>query len=155
MVKVNFAGVDDPGFESPPKGWYTCTIEDVDSREVGEKSKHPGNEFWNVTFDIAEGDYKGRKLFTNLMLPCQVCAEAGGQAEGHEAKDYSPFMLLGILKAAGWVDPNDDDPEIDVEAGDLEGLKLDVYARPRKDDAEQADVRKFRPAESADKSDVV
>lgn len=152
MPKLNFANVDAPGFQAPPKGWYNVEIEDVDVREVSSESKHPGNEFWNVTMNIIDGAYADRKLFTNIMLPCEECAENGGpgSVEGHDEKDYSPFMLLGILQAVGKVDPEDEEAEIDIEAGELEGMTFQAYARPRKDDDSQAEVKKFRALDDPD-----
>lgn len=154
MVKVNFAGSGLPGYAAPSRGWHNVEIEEVDTREVSKDSKHPGNEFWNVQMDILDGDDKGRKLFTNLMLPCQECAENGGpgSVSGHDEKDYSPFMLFGILAAVGMVDPDDEEPELDIEAGELEGLKFQAYCQPRKDDKEQVEVKKFRALNDSDSS---
>lgn len=51
-------------FEALPNGWYTATI--VASEEK-PTSKGDGS-YLNLTFEILEGDYKGRKVWDRLNL---------------------------------------------------------------------------------------
>ena len=47
-----------------PVNWYNVTITESEFKETGKKT----GSFMALTFTIIEGDFKGRKVFTNLNL---------------------------------------------------------------------------------------
>jgi len=125
-MPIKFDDVDESGFEPLPRGWYDVRIEEVDIRETSQSSQHPNNEFWNVEMIVTGGDYEGRRVWTNVMLP-----------------PYTPFMLFRLLRAAGEIENKED--EWDGEPGDLEGLEFQVKVGRQKDDKDREDVKDFRP----------
>jgi hypothetical protein len=80
---VDLSGVGGD-FEPIPAGIYHVMLTDYELRETSDTSKHPENEYYNVEFTVQSGEYEGRKLWTNMMLP-----------------PYQPFVLKQLVAAAG------------------------------------------------------
>jgi hypothetical protein len=80
---VDLSGVGGD-FEPFPAGIYHVMLTGYEERETGENTKHPENEYFNVEFTVQSGEYEGRKLWTNMMLP-----------------PYQPFVLKQLVAAAG------------------------------------------------------
>lgn len=53
-----------PKFEPIPKGIYKVVLKDWDKKETRQKT----GEYLSLTFEILEGEYKGRSLWENLNL---------------------------------------------------------------------------------------
>ncbi len=123
-IKVNFAGVSS-GFDPLPRGEYPVRVASVETKETGENSKKPGEDYWNVSFDIVGGEYEGRKLFTNFMLP----------------PAYDPFMLKGFLKATGNYTDDELESELDIDEDDLIGLEALAVVEVKND---QNNVKRFK-----------
>ena len=62
MPKVNWNDVED-SFELIPEGQYIAKIESVEVVQTAKK-----DEMWKLKLNIEEGDYKDKKLFTNLVF---------------------------------------------------------------------------------------
>lgn len=62
MPKVNWNDVED-SFELIPEGQYVAKIESVEVVQTAKK-----DEMWKLKLNIEEGDYKDKKLFTNLVF---------------------------------------------------------------------------------------
>lgn len=54
--------------EPIPSGKYLLAITDVELKECGLESKNPGKPYYAVEFTVQDGEYAGRKVFTNAML---------------------------------------------------------------------------------------
>lgn len=63
MPKVNWNQVEDQDFSPIPEGEYEASIENVEVKETQR-----GDEMWAVRFNIEGPNYKGRKVFTNLVF---------------------------------------------------------------------------------------
>lgn len=61
MVDLNT--VEDSSFEVLPKGMYSCIIEDCEFTY----SQNAGNPMWSLKFDVTDGEYAGRKLFSHMV----------------------------------------------------------------------------------------
>jgi hypothetical protein len=131
MVRLNFTdteayGNSSLGRDALPNGKYHVAITDVDVRESGPGAKHPGSEYWAIEFTVQEGDYKGRKMWTNAtMLP------------------HALYTIKGILEAIGRETTGN---ELEVEPDDLVNEELIVRAvkkgatQVRKSDGTMTDV---------------
>lgn len=64
MPEVPFGEVSDTENFSPiPEGKYLCKIADVK-----EETTKNGNDVWKITLEVSEGEFKGRKIFDNLIF---------------------------------------------------------------------------------------
>lgn len=64
MPEVPFGEVSETENFSPiPEGKYICKIADV-KKEITKNN----NEVWKLTLEVVEGEYKGRKIFDNLVF---------------------------------------------------------------------------------------
>lgn len=102
MPRVKWSEVKEPA--QVPPGWYTVVVS-----KARDKQSSKGDEMTAITFEIIdEGDYKGEKVFHNIVynegaLPnAKVCLEAMGVALSDDA---------------------------DFEASDLEGRTLKIQTR--------------------------
>ncbi len=81
-----------PGFDPIPAGQYMAMI--VASEE---KTSSKGNKFLSLEFEVLEGQYKGRKLWTNLNLT----------HPNPETVKFARAELASICKAVGVLKPQD------------------------------------------------
>jgi hypothetical protein len=81
-----------PSFDPIPAGQYLAMI--VASEE--KTSKH-GNKFLSLEFEVIDGPYKGRKLWTNLNL----------SHPNPETVKFARAELSEICKAVGVLKPQD------------------------------------------------
>jgi hypothetical protein len=59
MPKQDYTGIKEAtGFVVLPKGQYHCIVEEI---EIDKTSN--GDEMWNMTFVVADGEFEGRKIF--------------------------------------------------------------------------------------------
>lgn len=65
---INLEGVEAGDFDPIPVGEYAARVTDGQIQEAGPNAKHPGSEYINWEFTIQEGDYEGRKQWTNTTL---------------------------------------------------------------------------------------
>ena len=56
---------EDNSFALIPPGKYLCSVNEI--KET--KTKTQGDDMMNVSFVILEGDYTGRLIFTNIVIP--------------------------------------------------------------------------------------
>lgn len=128
-MKVNFsqeeASSEARSFEPIPSSTYPARITDIDLRECGPASKNAGKPYWAVEFTIQEGEYEGRKVWTNAML-----------------FDGALYTVAQILKATGFEDalqtgelPEADDL-ISAEVNVVVKKQRDTYAEERDGDGE-------------------
>ncbi len=76
MAQINFDSrtvAPSAGFDPLPKGWYNTIITDEELRPT----KSNNGSFLKVEFTVADGQYQGRKLYTNLNVnnPSQKAVE--------------------------------------------------------------------------------
>jgi hypothetical protein len=97
--------------EAIPAGWYPAMITATESKETNNKDGH----YLNVEFTVLDGDYKDRKVFTNLNLGnknptaveiayralSSICHATGVIQVGDSAQLHNiPFMLkVGVRPA--------------------------------------------------------
>lgn len=128
-MKVNFsqeeASSEARSFEPIRTGTYSARITDIDLRECGPTSKNAGKPYWAVEFTIQEGEYEGRKVWTNAML-----------------FDGALYTVAQLLKATGFEDalqtgelPEADDL-ISAEVNIVVKKQRDTYAEGRDGDGE-------------------
>lgn len=101
MPKVNWNDVEERTFELIPEGQYVAKIESVEVKETDKK-----DEMWKVKLNIEEGDYKGKKLFTNLVF------NDGGY--GNIKKLYSAVFGTKLPKNCETSDIIDEVVKVDV-----------------------------------------
>lgn len=84
-IKVNMtqAVASSEGFEPIPSGKYKVSVTECTIKESKSK-KNKGKPYYNMELTVQDGNYEGKKVFTNVML----WAEAG-------------YSLAQILKAVG------------------------------------------------------
>lgn len=63
MINLDFSNVTGGNYEPMPAGDYVLEIEDIE-----ERVSKAGNEMLNITFNVAEGEYEGRKIFEFYVL---------------------------------------------------------------------------------------
>lgn len=129
-MKVNFSEAgEEKSFEPAPRGTYVLIVTDGEVRESGPQSKKPGAEMINWELTIAEGDYEGRKVWTNTMC---------------EGKGV--FFLKQLLSATGKFEIDDD---LDFEISDVIGSKVraTLGVKPKYNDPDEMEneVKKFKP----------
>jgi hypothetical protein len=146
MVRVNFTdtekyGNSSLGRDALPTGKYHVAITDVDVRFSGPGAKHPGSEYWAIEFTVQDGEYKGRKLWTNASM-----------------LEHALYTIKGILEAIGRETTGND---FELEPDDLINEELIVRAvkkAPRRvtksdgtevDVDESNDVKSFYPLNGA------
>lgn len=81
---IDMSGVKGGGFDPIPRGTYHVALTDYEFRETSEEAKHPGEEYISFEFTVQSGEFEGRKLWTNAMLP-----------------PYDPWMLKNLMSACG------------------------------------------------------
>lgn len=80
---VDLSGVGGD-FEPIPAGIYHVRLTDYEEKETGANAKHPENPYYNLEFTVQSGEFEGRRLWTNMMLP-----------------PYQPFVLKQLVTASG------------------------------------------------------
>lgn len=107
-------------YEPLPAGKYQVVITDSEMKET----KAGDGEYLQLTFEVLEGDYKGRKLWArlNLVNPNETAVQIA-RAE-----------LSGVCRALGILRPRDS-----VELHNLP-LLITVRTRKRRDDNELENV---------------
>jgi hypothetical protein len=90
-------------YEPIPGGKYRVTIVRVEPKQCGPESKNPGKWYYNIQTKVtdnvpAQDAYKGRYLFTNVMLfegalysYVQLCKACGYKPEG-KIRPASDFL---------------------------------------------------------------
>ena len=101
MPKVNWNDVEEKTFTLIPEGNYVVKIESVEVKETKDK-----DEMWKVKFNIEEGDFKGQKIFTNLVF------NDGGY--GNIKKLYSVIFGTKLPKNCETTDIIDEKVVVDV-----------------------------------------
>jgi hypothetical protein len=67
-LKVNLSGVEKKDFTPVPTAKYLLRVTDGEVREAGENAKHPGSEYVNWELTIQEGEFEGRRFWTNTSF---------------------------------------------------------------------------------------
>ena len=111
---------DTSGFELIPAGRYNAVITDGEIREsTSDEAKHPGSEYINWELTISEGDYEGRKQWTNTPISHGT----------HECDEWGPNALIGIkalLAATGKWSDEDLAGALDFEIDDVLGSTVGI-----------------------------
>jgi hypothetical protein len=95
-------------YSAMPPGQYLAEIK---NSEIKESSKNADNKYWKLEFQVLEGEYKDRKLWTNLNL---INANA-------QAVEIANKELATICEAAGT--PNIDSTE------ELHGIPMTITVK--------------------------
>lgn len=102
------------GFAPLPKGWYTVEIDEVDET-TSKSTKNLGKDMYKYKFKIIEGEFAGRKLFT------QSCLWAEAIFTQRDVQKAIGFQSLGEPNAQG------KRPFIIADPDELIGKELKVY----------------------------
>ena len=92
IISIDFSDVKG-GFEPVDEGRYACVIENV---ELDKGKEPPHNPYFKFTLKITDGEFEGRKLWTNMVLT-----------------ENSLWVLKASLEALGY--EFEDGEEIDFE----------------------------------------
>jgi hypothetical protein len=111
MVRVNFTdtekyGNSSLGLDPLPTGKYHVAITDIDERESGPQAKNPGAPYWNIEFTVQNGQYQGRKVWTNATFV-----------------PHALYTIKGIMEALGMETTGN---ELDIEMDDFMNKELVV-----------------------------
>ncbi|MBU1701036.1 MAG: DUF669 domain-containing protein [Candidatus Eisenbacteria bacterium] len=95
MPRINFSNVDDAqNFKPLPEGVYHCRVIDVK-----ESSTLHGDDMWKLWFEVASGDYQGRRIFDNLVFSDRamprvkhICSKLGVDVTGEV--NMTPALLI-------------------------------------------------------------
>lgn len=98
MINLDFSNVTGGNFEPIPAGDYVLEIENIE-----ERVSKAGNDMLNITFNVAEGEYEGRKIFEFYVL-----------------SEKALWKLKDLLIALGI----DAEGQVDISIDDLEGEML-------------------------------
>jgi hypothetical protein len=108
MPKVDMTGASD-GFEPVPRGTYRVFVSDAEDKTVAS-GDNAGKPFSRWTFTIADGQYEGRKIFTNMMH------WGGGR-----------FLLKQLLVSSGLKTKEEaESPDLEFDYEDLYGEQVCV-----------------------------
>jgi len=130
-IKLNLADVEVRDFSPLPIGKYHVTITDYEVRYAGEQAKNPGKAYLNVEFTVQEGQYEGRKCWTNVNFLPNALFTLKGIAQATDTEDE--------IEALEGEDENFEDLAVAVGAI-IEGKELVVSvkkAKPRTDGGQQ------------------
>ena len=133
-MKVNLSGIEVKTFEPVPAGKYKAKLTDGEWRETGPNAKKPGEPMYNAEFTIQEGEFEGRKVWTNSLF-----------------QETTLFRVKNFLEATGRYTAEQLDGELDFEFSDLMGadVVMDVRYRAATDQFDASnDIRKFLSADS-------
>lgn len=127
----NLAGFDasqvEPsvGFEPIPAGWYVAVITDSEVKPT----KAGTGEYLELSFQVIEGEHKGRRLWARLNL------DNPNETAVHIAKRE----LSAVCRAVGVLTPNDSTALHDLP------LKIKVTCKARKDTGEMGnEIREYK-----------
>jgi hypothetical protein len=114
-MKLNLADTDSfTGFDAIDRGTYHCKITDGEMTEVKNDGKlKAGTPGINWTFTVQDGDFAGRKVFTNTWIAPTTMG-----------------FVKGLLEASGRFTKEQLDGELDFEIDDV--LGADVMCRVTK-----------------------
>ena len=128
-------------FEPIPKGKYVAMITDSEKRDTRDETLFMFNgekvKAWylKLTFEIIDGPYKGRLIWTNLNLV----------NKNPEAVAISEKNLASICRAVGHSEPLQDSTQLHNKP-----LKIKVDIRPPKDGYDASNnVKGYFPATDA------
>lgn len=159
MVKVDMSGIEprDGDGEEVPKGIYVVEVTDYSVFPVSENGNHPGADAWSLHQQIQDDpNFEGRMTFGRIQLPCQECAEAGENVDGHEGDNYTPYALFNLLRATigqhDWTEEDISKGAIDVDADDLVGLRYRVRWGKQKN-SDYMGTKKFLPLKDGEEAD--
>jgi len=147
-ISVNFSDTESQG--TLPEGDYLLEVDEVEQKT----SENSGNDYLAITFKVAEGQYKGKKVWHNCSLQPQAL-----------------FNLRGVLEALGFEVPQG---VMDLDPADMLGeicggtVNLETYEGKKKarvteffhpdelnaDSAPAAEPEKEEPAPKATKKPV-
>lgn len=115
MAQLNFDATQvepDTGFDTVPGGWYNVAMDESDLKPT----KDGAGTFLQSRFNILDGQYRGRKLFTRLNI-----RNANAQAQEIALRQLSAIgHAVGVLHIA--------------DSQQLHGLPLKVKVKIRKGD---------------------
>lgn len=116
-------------FEAIPAGKYIAVITDSDMKDT----RSGNGRYLQLEFEITDGEYKGRKVWTRLNL----------ENSNPEAVKYARADLAAICRAVNVLHPAD--------SVDLHNIPLQIIVRCRKnqDDEMTNEVKSFAPVPSA------
>lgn len=116
-------------FEAIPAGKYIAVITDSDMKDT----RSGNGRYLQLEFEITNGEYKGRKVWTRLNL----------ENANPEAVKYARADLAAICRAVNVLHPAD--------SVDLHNIPLQITVRCRKnqDDEMTNEVKSFAPIPSA------
>jgi hypothetical protein len=125
--KLDFTNVSE-GFETLPKGVYDFYV-----FEMKEGISQAGNEKMDVTLKVADGEYKGRQVWTNLTFV-----------------ETAMFKIREFLIACGADVPK---KAIDIDFSKCIGKKVraEVIHRSNKENPDKpfADIKQYFPKDSS------
>lgn len=116
-------------FEAIPAGKYIAVINDSDMKDT----RSGNGRYLQLEFEIVDGEYKGRKVWTRLNL----------ENSNPEAVKYARADLAAICRAVGVLHPADS-----VELHNLP-LQITVKCRRNQDDEMTNEVKSFAPVPAA------
>lgn len=114
MAQLNFDATTvapDTGFETVPAGWYNVKIDESEMKPT----KDGAGNYLQIRFDILDGQYHGRKLFTRLNL----------KNSNQQTVEIAMRQLSAIAHAVGVLHVQD--------SSQLHGIPLKVKVKIRKD----------------------
>jgi len=133
-MRVNLSGVETGKFDPIPAGRYHLKLTDGEWKEVGEQAKNAGADMYNAEFTVQDGEFQGRKVWTNFLFI-----------------DSSVWRIKQFLEATGKFTDDQLAGELDVDFQDLMGSDVvaNIKVRPETDQYDASnDIRKFLPADS-------
>lgn len=130
-MRIDFSGVETKNFDAIPAGSYKAKVTNYEVRESGPNAKNPGAQYINWEFTIQEGEYEGRKQWTNTSLLPQAL-----------------FALKDMLAATGKFEV---DGELDFDPDDVVGADLVIVVKRKKNDDDEYtnEIKKFRSTAEA------
>ncbi len=145
-MRVDLSGTET--FEVIPSGRYQAKVTDGEIRSSGPNAKHPGSEYINWEFTIQEGDYEGRKQWTNTPI-------GHGECDCNDWKSGALFGLNNLLAATEkWSREELDDDEFDFEIADIIGSDVSIAVAVEPYQGEDVNnVKRVKPPYVGDDAD--
>lgn len=120
MAQLNFDATQvspDMGFDTVPAGWYNALIDESDMKPT----KGGDGAYLHVRFNVIDGQYAGRKIFTRLNI----------RNANPVAQEIAYKQLSAIAHAVGVLNIQD--------SSQLHGIPLKIKVKVKKDTTGQYD----------------
>lgn len=134
-----------PDFDLLPKGNYLFVVYEGEMREAGENAKHPGSQYINWQFRVADEDseYNNRVVFHMTSLWGLDPEEREGEDEADVAKALG--RIKKFLLDVGYTEDEIAAEDFEIDIDDITGRYVmgEVYIKKSDDYGDKNQIRRL------------